>query len=92
MGIVLLFRLGLVDREICSYFIWEGLGREGRGGRAITEGSTGSTPRDCAGGPSMRMSVVRVSGRKVEIVKEELTDPENLHGVEWVGEAEECAD
>lgn len=29
-----------------------------RGGRDIMEGSTGSTPRDWAGGPSMRMSVV----------------------------------
>lgn len=28
-----------------------------RGGRDMIEGSTGSTPRDCAGGPSMRMSV-----------------------------------
>jgi hypothetical protein len=28
-----------------------------RGGRVITSGSTGSTPRDCAGGPSMMMSV-----------------------------------
>ena len=27
-----------------------------RGGRVITAGSTGSTPRDWAGGPSMRMS------------------------------------
>lgn len=29
----------------------------GRGGRLMMEGSTGSTPRDWAGGPSMRMSV-----------------------------------
>ncbi len=29
-----------------------------RGGRDIMEGSTGSTPRDWAGGPSIRMSVV----------------------------------
>jgi hypothetical protein len=28
----------------------------GRGGRDMMEGSTGSTPRDWAGGPSMRMS------------------------------------
>jgi len=28
----------------------------GRGGSAMTAGSTGSTPRDCAGGPSIRMS------------------------------------
>jgi hypothetical protein len=28
-----------------------------RGGRVMTLGSTGSTPNDCAGGPSMRMSV-----------------------------------
>ena len=28
----------------------------GRGGRPMIEGSTGSTPRDCAGGPSMRIS------------------------------------
>src|SRR5271156_3583904 len=27
-----------------------------RGGRVIIRGSTGSTPRDCAGGPSIRMS------------------------------------
>ena len=27
-----------------------------RGGRVITAGSTGSTPRDCAGGPSIKMS------------------------------------
>lgn len=27
-----------------------------RGGRLITSGSTGSTPRDCAGGPSMIIS------------------------------------
>lgn len=30
----------------------------GRGGRFMMRGSTGSTPRDCAGGPSMRMSVI----------------------------------
>ncbi len=29
-----------------------------RGGRDIIEGSTGSTPRDWAGGPSMRISIV----------------------------------
>lgn len=28
----------------------------GRGGRDMTSGSTGSTPRDCAGGPSIMMS------------------------------------
>lgn len=27
-----------------------------RGGRDMMAGSTGSTPRDCAGGPSMRIS------------------------------------
>lgn len=27
-----------------------------RGGRVITAGSTGSTPRDCAGGPSIKIS------------------------------------
>ena len=32
-----------------------------RGGRVITAGSTGSTPRDCAGGPSIKMSMGRVS-------------------------------
>lgn len=31
----------------------------GRGGRDITSGSTGSTPRDWAGGPSIIMSVVK---------------------------------
>lgn len=30
-----------------------------RGGRIMTSGSTGSTPRDCAGGPSMMISVAR---------------------------------
>ena len=30
-----------------------------RGGRDITAGSTGSTPRDWAGGPSIRMSGIR---------------------------------
>lgn len=29
-----------------------------RGGRVMTAGSTGSTPRDCAGGPSMRISAI----------------------------------
>ena len=31
-----------------------------RGGRDITAGSTGSTPRDWAGGPSMRMLIQRI--------------------------------
>ena len=34
----------------------------GRGGRDMTAGSTGSTPRDCAGGPSIRISRKCISG------------------------------
>lgn len=36
------------------------------GGRLIIEGSTGSTPRDCAGGPSIRMSNCKLSARAVK--------------------------
>ena len=31
-----------------------------RGGLVMTAGSTGSTPRDCAGGPSMRILIHRI--------------------------------
>ena len=31
-----------------------------RGGRRMTVGSTGSTPSDCAGGPSMMMLIHRI--------------------------------
>lgn len=37
-----------------------------RGGRFMIEGSTGSTPRDWAGGPSMRISVAQISIGKDE--------------------------
>ena len=56
------------------------------GGRFIMEGSTGSTPRDWAGGPSMRMSggvfLVEGLGRKGKyLMGGRLTDPQDLHGV-----------
>ena len=65
-----------------------------RGGRDMTEGSTGSTPRDCAGGPSIRISILLrqwMIGWKC-LGYERLTDPENLHGIERVLEAENCAE
>ena len=31
-----------------------------RGGRDMTAGSTGSTPNDCAGGPSMRILIHKI--------------------------------
>jgi hypothetical protein len=42
----------------------------GRGGRAMTAGSTGSTPRDWAGGPSIRMSEAVVNIRLSERAEE----------------------
>jgi len=49
-----------------------------RGGRVMTAGSTGSTPRDCAGGPSIKMSrgANRSGNEDSETQKHgELTDP-----------------
>jgi len=31
-----------------------------RGGRSMTAGSTGSTPSDCAGGPSIKILIHRI--------------------------------
>jgi len=67
-----------------------------RGGRVITAGSTGSTPRDWAGGPSMRMSMKSM----LDVLEEydmanrndQLTDPKDLHGIEGILEAEEGAE
>lgn len=61
-----------------------------RGGRDITAGSTGSTPSDCAGGPSMRMSISLLALHN-QCQTSRLTDPKNLHGVERVLKAKECA-
>ena len=36
-----------------------------RGGRVMTAGSTGSTPRDWAGGPSIRMSATGIKNQPV---------------------------
>lgn len=67
----------------------------GRGGRDMTAGSTGSTPRDWAGGPSIRISVdcFSVFGEEREGKgRGRLTDPENLHGIQGVFETKNCAE
>ena len=65
-----------------------------RGGRVITAGSTGSTPSDWAGGPSIRISESGLvsgdgGGRRR---RGKLTNPQDLHGIQRVLEAKESAE
>jgi len=57
-----------------------------RGGLFITAGSTGSTPKDWAGGPSMRIS--RDWGQRCNQTSirnwKLLTYPQNLHGIQGI--------
>lgn len=61
-----------------------------RGGRDIIAGSTGSTPRDWAGGPSMRISVEAsvFRPRSFSMRIGQLAYPQDLHRVQRVLEAE----
>ena len=64
-----------------------------RGGRVITSGSTGSTPNDWAGGPSIKISELLVSiPFSSEICLNPLTNPQYLHRIEGILKAEETAD
>ena len=55
-----------------------------RGGRVMTAGSTGSTPRDWAGGPSMRMSGLAVSALIARLGNGRHTYPQDLHSIKRV--------
>lgn len=58
----------------------------------MTAGSTGSTPSDWAGGPSIKISEKLLSpvyASNQQSIK--LTNPQNLHSVERVFETKKCA-
>ena len=60
-----------------------------RGGRAIIEESTGSTPNDCAGGPSIRISIEGRLVLRSNGLTRALTDPKDLHCIKWIFETKE---
>lgn len=64
-----------------------------RGGRDMTAGSTGSTPRDWAGGPSIRISKPwSGSFFMCKLAVQSLTNPQDLHRVQRVTESEKGAE
>ena len=62
-----------------------------RGGLRMTAGSTGSTPKDWDGGP-IGTVLVRCERRLcVQRTVHKDVDKQNLHGVQWIAQAQECA-
>jgi hypothetical protein len=61
-----------------------------RGGRFITARSTGSTPRDCEGGPATHVNLNHYT--RAELTVHENIDKQNLHRVERIAHSEHCAE
>ena len=60
----------------------------------MTEGSTGSTPKDWAGGPSIRISKTRISTKSGGVSYDlgVRTYPKNLHRIQRIPKAKKCAE